>query len=788
MDNRHNDSTALEKKIAALEEENQLLKNIIHKAPIPIFVVDKYHKISHFNEALEELSGFCAADMIGTDFQWKAFYGQKRPVMADMIIDNAPDDQIISLYGPKYKKAFSDKKLSAATDFFPDLPPHGKWLFFTAAAVTDTRGEIAGAVETLQDITAEKTREQEVFELYQTYHKVLEFIPYPIILYDANGFVTYVNPAFSTVFGWTLEEIKGAILPFVPENLKEETTQMLDRFKEEERLTRYETQRLTKDGRRRDVVIWAASHTWYKGRPGERFVILRDITEEKRLAANNRTIMRISAALPQYPELEDLMDYITREIKELLHTEGAVVLLYDDIKNDLFFLGASYDDSDTEQRARKIRFALDEVLAGKVLQTGRPAVDNQADKDLESYPERERKLGYKTRSIQCVPIRSDSRITGILCAINKKQNPFDDNDMELMTMIAGTVGISIENARFSRALKEAYLDVASMNRAKDKAINHLSHELKTPVAVLTGSLQILEKKLADLPQVKTASTLNRIQRNLNRIIQIQEETADIMDNKIYEAKDLLLVMLQTCKDELATVIEQHLDEEDPMEVVQAVIEKEFGSPALNYRDIIFPRAFDTLFENLKPAFDFRDLDIRITMDENLPKIRLPKDVLEKTITGLVKNSIENTPDHGRIDIFARRKDNGILFGVHDFGVGIETGDQKRIFEGFFSTQATADYSTKTPFDFNAGGKGVDLLRMKLFADRLGFSIHMESKRCCFLHDNPGEICPGNILQCRFCTDLSDCRNSGYSIFTVFFPHEKKFKKKSLTNPNQLEYN
>lgn len=763
----------LKKKIAALEEENLLLKNIIHKAPIPIFVLDRFHKIIHFNQALEEISGFRAEDMIGTRHQWKAFYAKKRPVMADLIIDDAPDEHIIDLYGPKYKKALSNKKLFAATDFFPDLPPAGKWLFFTAAAVFDSKGNIAGAVETLQDVTPEKTKEQEVFDLYQTYQKVLEFIPYPIILYDAQGRVSYVNPSFSNVFGWSLDEVKGSILPFVPENLKEETTMVLDRFKEKQQLTRYETQRLTKDGRHRDVIIWAASHTLYRDRPGEQFVILRDITEEKRLAANNRTIMRISAALPQYPDLEDLMDYITREIKGLLNTEGAVVLLYDEIKNDLFFLGASYDDSDTEQRARKIRFALDEVLAGKVWKTGRPAVNNQAATSFESYPERDRKLGYETRSILCVPIRSESRITGILCAINKKQNPFDDNDMELMTMIAGTVGISIENARFSEALKEAYRDVASMNRAKDKAINHLSHELKTPVAVLTGSLQILEKKLADLPQVKTASTLNRIQRNLNRIVQIQEETADIMDKKVYEARDLMLVMLQTCRDALETLIQQHLDEEDPMEVVQAVIEKEFGSPALNYRDIDFARAFDNLFETLQKSFDFRNLQVFVHMDENLPRIRLPKDVFEKTITGLIKNSIENTPDHGRIDISAHSKDKGILFCVHDFGVGIETDDQKRIFEGFFSTQKTADYSTKTPFDFNAGGKGVDLLRMKLFADRLGFSIHMESKRCCFLHDNPGETCPGNILHCRFCNDPSDCLKSGYSLFSVFFPHEKK---------------
>ncbi len=767
------DIYALKKKITALEEENLLLKNIIHKAPIPIFVLDSSHKIIHFNEALEELSGFQAEDMIGTHHQWKAFYAQKRPVMADLIIDNAPDEHILDLYGPKYKKALSNKKLFAATDFFSDLPPDGKWLFFTAAAVFDSRGTIAGAVETLQDVTPEKTKEQEVFDLYQTYQKVLEFIPYPIILYDEKGRVSYVNPSFSKVFGWSLDELKGNILPFVPENLKEETTQMLDRFKEKQQLTRYETQRLTKDGRHRDVVIWAASHTLYRDRSGEHFVILRDITEEKRLAANNRTIMRISAALPQYPDLEDLMDYITREIKGLLNTEGAVVLLYDEIKNDLFFLGASYDDSDTEQRARKIRFALDEVLAGKVWKTGRPAVNNQAATSFESYPERDRKLGYETRSILCVPIRSESRITGVLCAINKKQNPFDDNDMELMTMIAGTVGISIENARFSEALKEAYRDVASMNRAKDKAINHLSHELKTPVAVLTGSLQILEKKLADLPQIKTASTLNRIQRNLNRIVQIQEETADIMDKKVYAARDLMLVMLQTCRDELETLVQQHLDEEDPMEVVQAVIEKEFGSPALNYRDIDFARAFDNLFDTLQKSFDFRNLQIFVHMDENLPRIRLPKDVFEKTITGLIKNSIENTPDHGRIDISGHSRDNGILFCVHDFGVGIETDDQKRIFEGFFSTQKTADYSTKTPFDFNAGGKGVDLLRMKLFADRLGFSIHLESRRCGFLHDNPGETCPGDILHCRFCNDLSDCLTSGHTRFSVFFPHEKK---------------
>jgi len=60
-------------------------------------------------------------------------------------------------------------------------------------------------------------------------------------------------------------------------------------------------------------------------------------------------------------------------------------------------------------------------------------------------------------------------------------------------MIAGTVALSVENARVSHELKKAYNEVTSLNRAKDRAINHLSHELKTPVAVISGSFTILKE-------------------------------------------------------------------------------------------------------------------------------------------------------------------------------------------------------------------------------------------------------------------------------------------------------
>ena len=105
--------------------------------------------------------------------------------------------------------------------------------------------------------------------------------------------------------------------------------------------------------------------------------------------------------------------------------------------------------------------------------------------------------------------------------------------------------------------------------------------------------------------------------------------------------------------------------------------------------------------------------------------------------------------------------------IRDYGVGIIEDAQRRIFEGFFATQDTLDYSSKRAFDFNAGGKGADLLRMKIFAERYDFKIKMESTRCPFIPEET-DLCPGAISECRHCNRPEDCFVSGGTTFTLQF--------------------
>ena len=157
-----------------------------------------------------------------------------------------------------------------------------------------------------------------------------------------------------------------------------------------------------------------------------------------------------------------------------------------------------------------------------------------------------------------------------------------------------------------------------------------------------------------------------------------------------------------------------------------------------------------------------------TFAESTPPIWMPRDPLEKIVKGLVKNAIENTPDEGKIEVGVRSRGKAVEFRVQDWGVGIVPEHQKHIFEGFYPTQDTMLYSSGKPFNFNAGGRGADLLRMKIFSERFNFKISMTSTRCRYL-PSAKDICPGRISECAFCKKLQDCYDSGGTTFEVLFP-------------------
>lgn len=750
-----------------LRKSEQRYAQIVRGNPIPTFVIDADHFITHCNKAFENLTGIPADDMIGTKRQWLPFYSSERPVLADLIVDNASEKEIANYYEGQYRKSDVIEGGYEAERLFRNLWEDGKWLFFTASPIKDGDGNITGAIETLQDITKRKQAEEALRKSERRLRTLLDFVPHPIVVFTLDGRVFYLNPAFTEIFGWTLEELEGKTIPYSPPGLEQETSEMIKQLLEKKIILRYETKRLTKDRRILDVVMRAGVYSESKDEPAGEIVLLRDITKEKRTARNNEAILRLSMALPEYPDLEDLLDYVSSEVKQLLDTEGSLIILRDDWTNELFFLGAAYDDMATQERIKEIRLPMDGFVAGEVIKTGKPIIVDDTSVDPELARKRDEKLGYHTKNLLEVPLRSSDRIIGVLCAINKKEGAFDQTDVEMLNMIAGTVALSIENARFSEEVKKAYKEVSSLNRAKDRVIDHLSHELKTPISVLSGSLELLTMKLDSIPKKSWERTMERAKRNLKRIMDIQDEADDIMRDKQYETHELLSSIIEQCSDELEILLAQEVGEKPVIESIRNRVDEIFGPKDIVPEEILLHEYVGDRIEHLKPMFSHRNVEI-ISKLETTPPILMPRDPLQKVFDGLLKNAVENTPDEGKIEIIVRKEEKGTELVVHDYGVGITAENQARIFEGFFATQDTMDYSSKRPFDFNAGGRGADLLRTKIFSERYNFKIDMQSSRCRHI-PNSSDVCPGVIHECKFIDDKRDCYRSGGTIFYVHFP-------------------
>ncbi|MDV7340548.1 EAL domain-containing protein [Terasakiella sp. A23] len=142
----------------SLRDKEQLLSGVIEGCPVPMFVIDEDHYVTHWNKACEAIIGTAAEEIVGTKDQWKAFYDEPRPVLADIMLDNRASE-LSEFYNGIWAASPLIENGCEATDFFPNFRSGEKWLYFTAAPIMNEEGQAVGAVETLQDVSNQKKYE-----------------------------------------------------------------------------------------------------------------------------------------------------------------------------------------------------------------------------------------------------------------------------------------------------------------------------------------------------------------------------------------------------------------------------------------------------------------------------------------------------------------------------------------------------------------------------------------------------------------------------------------------------
>lgn len=226
--------------------------------PVPMFILDNNHRVIYWNKALESQSGIKSGDAIGTKSQWKIFYPEERPTLADLLLDDIPEN-LSKWYAQTPSKSEKIPGAYEVDNYYPNLGPEGKWFRLIAYVMRNEDGRIVGATETYIDISGQKKAEADLIASRNRYQGYIEDSPNALLIVDREGNYVEVNPAACDMLGYNEEEfLHMNILDVVP---PEDIGKVIKQFEGYMTTGHFNTEvrLMTKDGEILNVILKAAA-------------------------------------------------------------------------------------------------------------------------------------------------------------------------------------------------------------------------------------------------------------------------------------------------------------------------------------------------------------------------------------------------------------------------------------------------------------------------------------------------------------------------------------------------
>ena len=166
---------------------------------------------------------------------------------------------------------------------------------------------------------------------------------------------------------------------------------------------------------------------------------------------NLKECFEVSSLINSTLELDVVLERIMTASRNILKADACSLMLVDEATRELVVEVAQGPVADRLKGG--FRLAKGEGIAGHVFETGEALLIENAYEDHRFHREFDRKTGYCTRSVLCVPLKIKDRIIGVFQIINKLDGtPFRPEDEEILVLLSTHAAVAIENARMHRAL------------------------------------------------------------------------------------------------------------------------------------------------------------------------------------------------------------------------------------------------------------------------------------------------------------------------------------------------
>ncbi len=361
-----------------------------------------------------------------------------------------------------------------------------------------------------------------------------------------------------------------------------------------------------------------------------------------------RNMARISSLVNSSLDTQEAMNNALKGVEQMLDAEVSSIFEVDPARGELFVRLARGAGAD---HIKHLRLKIGEGIAGWVAQTEKPHICADTSRDPRFFKQFDARSGFQTRSILCVPLKSQDRLIGVLEIINKNSpEGFTDEDLEVMTIMGNMIGPALENARLYSRLKEKLslttdeLKVVEQKllqserlAALGKLSQGVAHEVRNPVMVIGGFVRRFQRGLA--PDDEAQEVVSLILGEINRL---ERMVAEIEAFAVLPPPDLQ-------PGDLAGVLDQVLAETGP-------------------------------------ALEARQISMERRLPPDLPRIPLDERLMSQALRLLIDNAMEAMPAGGCLTLEITPEPQSLLLSVRDTGVGIPPEDIPYLFDPFFSSK------------------------------------------------------------------------------------------------------
>ena len=286
------DITEKKKAEEALRESEEKFRYLVKNSNDVFVIIDENAKEIFVSDSVEYITGFTPAETMGhSGFEF--LHPDDLDHMSKTIskLLEAPGGTIRDEYRHRRKDGGWVYLEAIGTNYLHE--PSAKGIVLNIRNITERRQAEEKLLESEKKyrVLYEKSRQAE-----EAYRSLLHTSADAILIYDLDGRVDYLSPAFTTIFGWTLEELKGKRLHFLPESEKKESMAGIKQiFKDGKAIQGFETKRYSKNGSLINVSLSGSRFDDAMGNPAGLLVLIRDTSERTKLEARLHQAQKMEA-------------------------------------------------------------------------------------------------------------------------------------------------------------------------------------------------------------------------------------------------------------------------------------------------------------------------------------------------------------------------------------------------------------------------------------------------------------------------------------------------------------